>query len=85
LAAVPNHRPRSGVAEDSVGRLGIARAADEAELDDIYETERRLLYVACARASRADRHDSGVRISRRFLLDVLTRVRRARPIRHSNT
>ena len=26
------------------------RAADEAELDDIYETERRLLYVACTRA-----------------------------------
>ncbi len=25
-------------------------AADEAELDDIYETERRLLYVACTRA-----------------------------------
>lgn len=28
----------------------IAYAADEAELDDIYETERRLLYVACTRA-----------------------------------
>ena len=28
----------------------IAEAADEAELDDIYETERRLLYVACTRA-----------------------------------
>lgn len=28
----------------------IADAADEAELDDIYETERRLLYVACTRA-----------------------------------
>jgi hypothetical protein len=27
-----------------------ADAADEAELDDIYETERRLLYVACTRA-----------------------------------
>jgi len=26
------------------------RVADEAELDDIYETERRLLYVACTRA-----------------------------------
>lgn len=29
---------------------GVADAADEAELDDIYETERRLLYVACTRA-----------------------------------
>jgi len=28
----------------------IADAADEAELDDIYESERRLLYVACTRA-----------------------------------
>ena len=27
-----------------------ADAADEAELDDVYETERRLLYVACTRA-----------------------------------
>ncbi len=28
----------------------VADAADEAELDDIYESERRLLYVACTRA-----------------------------------
>jgi len=28
----------------------VADAADKAELDDIYETERRLLYVACTRA-----------------------------------
>ena len=28
----------------------VADAADEAELDDIYETECRLLYVACTRA-----------------------------------
>jgi AAA domain/UvrD-like helicase C-terminal domain len=28
----------------------VADAADEAELDDMYETERRLLYVACTRA-----------------------------------
>jgi len=28
----------------------VADAADEAELDEIYETERRLLYVACTRA-----------------------------------
>jgi superfamily I DNA/RNA helicase len=28
----------------------VADAADEAELDEIYESERRLLYVACTRA-----------------------------------
>src|SRR6266550_1577928 len=28
----------------------VAQAADEGELDDIYETERQLLYVACTRA-----------------------------------
>jgi ATP-dependent exoDNAse (exonuclease V) beta subunit len=28
----------------------VADAADEAELDEIYETERRLLYVSCTRA-----------------------------------
>ncbi|WP_248878349.1 3'-5' exonuclease [Bradyrhizobium japonicum] len=28
----------------------VADAADEAELDEIYEAERRLLYVACTRA-----------------------------------
>ena len=28
----------------------VGDAADEAELDDVYETERRLLYVACTRA-----------------------------------
>lgn len=28
----------------------VADAADEAELDEVYETERRLLYVACTRA-----------------------------------
>jgi ATP-dependent exoDNAse (exonuclease V) beta subunit len=28
----------------------VAGAADEAKLDDIHETERRLLYVACTRA-----------------------------------
>ena len=30
--------------------IAVADAADEVELDDIYETERRLLYVACTRA-----------------------------------
>jgi superfamily I DNA/RNA helicase len=28
----------------------IEGAADEVELDDVYETERQLLYVACTRA-----------------------------------
>lgn len=28
----------------------VADAADEGELNDVYETERRLLYVACTRA-----------------------------------
>ena len=28
----------------------VGDAADEAEFDDIYETERRLIYVACTRA-----------------------------------
>lgn len=42
----------------------VADAADEAELDDIYETERRLLYVACARARApaADRCAASIRI-----------------------
>jgi superfamily I DNA/RNA helicase len=42
----------------------VAEAADEAELDDIYETERRLLYVACTRArtSVADGCGAGFRI-----------------------
>jgi len=30
--------------------MGLTDAADEAELDDIYKTERRLLDVACTRA-----------------------------------
>ncbi|MDO9295231.1 hypothetical protein [Bradyrhizobium sp.] len=42
--AVPPDRAGSGIEEEG------ADAADEAELDDIYETERRLLYVACTRA-----------------------------------
>ena len=32
------------------GLASSLRVADEAELDDIYETERRLLYFACTRA-----------------------------------
>jgi type III restriction enzyme len=36
--------------DDKREAADVADAADEAELDDIYETERRLLYVACTRA-----------------------------------
>jgi hypothetical protein len=42
------------------------RVADEAELDDIYETERRLLYVACTRTSAADGGCTGFRKFSRF-------------------
>lgn len=48
----------------------IADAADEAELDDIYETERRLLYVACTRA-RDRLFISGVKPSSEFLTDLI--------------
>ena len=44
----------------------VADAADEAELDDIYETERRLLYVACTRAPASDRRGTFVRVSCRL-------------------
>jgi hypothetical protein len=46
----------------------VADAADEAELDDIYETERRLLYVACTRA-REHLLLTGVRPVSEFLAD----------------
>jgi len=46
----------------------IADAADEAELDEIYETERRLLYVACTRA-REYLLLSGVRPESEYLAD----------------
>lgn len=49
----------------------MADAADEAELGEIYETERRLLYVACTRAA-ADRQNANIRISRRFRPNLLT-------------
>ena len=51
----------------------VADAADEAELDEIYETERRLLYVACTRprAPVVDRGDAGFRVSRRLRLGRL--------------
>ena len=42
----------TSAADPGVSRqfASLTDAADEAELDDIYETERRLLYVACTRA-----------------------------------
>jgi len=49
----------------------VADAADEAELDDIYETERRLLYVACTRA-REHLLVSGVRPVSEYLADLQT-------------
>jgi superfamily I DNA/RNA helicase len=47
----------------------IAEAADEGELDDIYETERQLLYVACTRA-RDRLLVSGVAPGSEFLKDL---------------
>jgi len=47
----------------------VADAADEAELDDIYETERRLLYVACTRA-REHLLVSGVQPVSEYLADL---------------
>jgi len=48
----------------------IEDAADEAEMDDIYETERRLLYVACTRA-RDRLMVSGVESASEYLADLL--------------
>ena len=47
----------------------VADAADEAELDEIYETERRLLYVACTRA-REHLLLTGVRPASEYLEDL---------------
>jgi superfamily I DNA/RNA helicase len=47
----------------------VADAADEAELDDIYETERRLLYVACTRA-RDSLLVTGMKPGSEFLHDL---------------
>jgi hypothetical protein len=47
----------------------VADAADEAELDDIYETERRLLYVACTRA-RDSLLVTGTKPASEFLADL---------------
>lgn len=48
----------------------IEDAADDAEMDDIYETERRLLYVACTRA-RDRLMVSGVEPASEYLTDML--------------
>lgn len=49
----------------------VADAADEAELDDIYETERRLLYVACTRA-REHLLLTGVTPTSEYLADFMS-------------
>jgi hypothetical protein len=51
----------------------IAEAADEGELDDIYETERQLLYVACTRA-RDRLLITGVLPGSEFLKDINTHL-----------
>ena len=47
----------------------IESVADEVELDDVYETERHLLYVACTRA-RDRLMVSGVAPGSEFLADL---------------
>ena len=47
----------------------VADAADEAELDDVYDSERRLLYVACTRA-RERLSVSGVAPVSPYLSDI---------------
>jgi hypothetical protein len=49
----------------------VAEAADEAELDEVYETERRLLYVACTRA-REHLVLTGVTPASEYLADFAT-------------
>ena len=50
----------------------IEDAADEAEMDDIFETERRLLYVACTRA-RDRLMVSGIEPASEYLADLVGR------------
>jgi hypothetical protein len=50
----------------------VADAADEAELDEIYETERRLLYVACTRA-REHLVLTGIAPTSEYLTDFVSR------------
>ncbi|AEO41423.1 UvrD-helicase domain-containing protein [Xanthomonas euvesicatoria] len=51
-------------------QMRIETAADEAELTEIYNTERQLLYVACTRA-RDQLHVSAVKPESEFLQDLL--------------
>lgn len=51
-------------------QVRIGTAADEAELTEIYNTERQLLYVACTRA-RDQLHVSAVKPESEFLQDLL--------------
>jgi hypothetical protein len=51
-------------------QMRIDTAADEAELTEIYNTERQLLYVACTRA-RDQLHVSAVKPESEFLGDLL--------------
>jgi superfamily I DNA/RNA helicase len=55
----------------------IEDAADDAEMDDIYETERRLLYVACTRA-RDRLMVSGVEPASEYLTDMATASNQAK-------
>jgi superfamily I DNA/RNA helicase len=48
----------------------IEDAADDAEMDEVYETERRLLFVACTRA-RDRLMVSGVKPASEYLTDLL--------------
>jgi superfamily I DNA/RNA helicase len=48
----------------------IESVADEVELDDVYETERQLLYVACTRA-RDRLLVTAVKPGSEFLKDIL--------------
>jgi superfamily I DNA/RNA helicase len=51
----------------------IEAVADEVELDDVYETERQLLYVACTRA-RDRLFVSGIKPGSEFLGDLGVRL-----------
>lgn len=51
----------------------IETVADEAELDEVYETERHLFYVACTRA-RDRLLVSGVEPASEFFADLLTKI-----------
>ena len=51
-------------------RSRIASGADEVELDDVYETERHLFYVACTRA-RDGLLVSGVLPASEFLANIV--------------